>query len=573
MVFGVELATRAVALPEKEECVNIFVPALSLNIVEVFTLYHECQMLTKFCLCWRGSVSGIIRGMENFPGVIPEGSSDDNETKAEKKDKKDGKELAKKASLLEMFQAKEEKTEQQASKEARPEKAELTEEEKVEQLDTTEQKVVAEQLVDERLETVETELAVAPLGSEQEASAIGAATFLEKLGDKLDDGEIIDDQVLDEVTAEAAAELGIPLEEISHQEETGKETEPELEITEPEPDDEAEADDPAAPAPTPPSPPSPPVPPTPVSPPGPSAGGPSPFAGGSAPGFPGPFGGGMAGPTPNTYPNPANVAPNVEQSHGHSHIKYVLAGGLVGYLLGRRRGRIKTEKRLLPVQQKLEKQVQDLQGKLFLREESVRRLSVRHREELQHKDRDEVQKVVKKERAKRAETLKVYETGVHKQPERLGKFALLPGAIAERQPSREQLGERQLLEVAKSITVGQVSLAEMYKRGRIEISDVREIVQEFLQGHDYERLITKAIKPERLENRPAGSQTTGTEAVGALRIDKLLPNIPGLQQPEDLRFGAEKETHLVARVGMVAGVVTAVVVVAVVLVLVLLGAL
>lgn len=511
--------------------------------------------------------------MENFPGIIPEGSSDDNETKAEKKNKKDGKELAKKASLLEIFQAKEEKAEKQADQEAKPEKAELTEEEKVEQLDTTEQKVVAEQLVDERLETVETELAVAPLGSEQEASAIGAATFLEKLGDKLDNGEIIDDQILDEVTAEAAAELGIPLEEISHQEEISDEPEPELETAEPEPDDDAEADDPVATTPMPPTPPSPPVPPTPVSLPGPSAGGPSPFAGGSGPGFPGPFGGGMAGPAPNTYPNPANVTPTVEQSHGHSHIKYVLAGGLVGYLIGRRSGRIKTEKRLLPVQQKLEKQVQDLQGKLFLREESVRRLSVRHREELQHKDRDEVQKVVKKERAKRAETLKVYEKGVHKQPERLGKFALLPGAIAERQPEAKQLDERQLLEVAKTITTGQVSLAEMYKSGRVELSDVREIVQEFLKGHDYERLITKAIKPERLENRPVGSQSVGTDAAGASRIDQLLPNIPGLSQPEDLRFGAEKETHLVTKIGMVAGVVTVVVVVAVIVVLVLLGAL
>lgn len=553
------------ALPEKEECVNIFVPALSLNIVEVFTLYHECQMLTKARLCWQGSVSGIIRCMENFPGVIPEGSSDDNETKAEKKDKKAVAELAKKASLLEIFQAKEEKAEKQADQEAMPEKAELTEEQKVEQLDTTEQKVVAEQLVDERLETVETELAVAPLGSEQEASAIGAATFLEKLGDKLEGGEVIDDQTLDEVTAETAAELGIPLEEISNHEEISDDTKPDLDTAELEPEDVAEEDDSAVITPTPPGPPTPPLPPIPVSPAGPSAGGPSPFTGGNGPGFP--------GPAPNTYPNPANVAPNVEQSYGHSHIKYVLAGGLVGYLLGRRRGRIKTEKRLAPVQQKLEKQVQDLQGKLFLREESVRRLSVRHREELRHKDRDEVQKVVKKERAKRAETLKVYETGVHKQPERLGKFALLPGAIAERQPKPEQLDERQLLEVAKTITIGQVSLAEMYKSGQIELSNVREIVQEYLQGHDYEKLITKALKPEKLENRPAGSHTTGAEADGASRIDQLLPNIPGLRQPEDLRFGAEKETHLVARVGMVAGVVTVVVMLAVVVVLVLLGAL
>lgn len=508
--------------------------------------------------------------MENFPGAIPEGSGDDNETKAEKKDKKDGKELAKKASLLEMFQASQEKPEKKPNSEDKGEKTEASEDEKLEQLDTTEQKVVAEQLVDDRLEAVETELTVAPPGSDQEASAIGAATFLEKLGDKLEDGQVIDDQILDEVTAETASELGIPLEEISHQEEAVGPVapEPETDGFEPEATDDVEEDDPATAVPAPPSPPTPPAP---------SASGPTPASGGSGPTFSGPFGGdGAPGATlPNLYPaGPGpNVAPSLEQSDRHSHLKYVLSGGLVGYLIGRRRGRIKTEKRLIPVQQKLEKQVQDLQQKLFVREESVRRLAVRHRAELQHQDRFEVQETVKKERAKRAETLKVYETGVHKQPERLGKFALLPGAVGERESKPEQLNERQLVEIAQTINVGSASLAEMYKSGRIELSDVREIVQQYLQGHDYEKLITKSIKPEHSEHRQVGTQLTGSEPSGAFKIEQLLPNVPGLRQPENLRFGAEKETHLVVRVGMVAGAVMVVVMLAVITVLWLLGAL
>lgn len=50
-----------------------------------------------------------------------------------------------------------------------------------------------------------------------------------------------------------------------------------------------------------------------------------------------------------------------------------LLGGIVGYLIGRRRGRIKTEKKLLPVQKKLEKQVVDLEWDLRAKEAKIRK--------------------------------------------------------------------------------------------------------------------------------------------------------------------------------------------------------
>jgi uncharacterized membrane-anchored protein YhcB (DUF1043 family) len=52
-----------------------------------------------------------------------------------------------------------------------------------------------------------------------------------------------------------------------------------------------------------------------------------------------------------------------------------LAGLFVGYLVGRRRGRIKTEKRLMPIQRKLEKQVGQLYDSLATSEQSVRKLA------------------------------------------------------------------------------------------------------------------------------------------------------------------------------------------------------
>lgn len=63
-----------------------------------------------------------------------------------------------------------------------------------------------------------------------------------------------------------------------------------------------------------------------------------------------------------------------EQSR-HSHWPYVLTGGVVGYLIGRRRGRIKTEDKLLPIQKSLELQVQDLQWQVAEREARVRKFA------------------------------------------------------------------------------------------------------------------------------------------------------------------------------------------------------
>ncbi|HWB39339.1 MAG TPA: hypothetical protein VG604_03820 [Candidatus Saccharimonadales bacterium] len=106
-------------------------------------------------------------------------------------------------------------------------------------------------------------------------------------------------------------------------------------------------------------------------------------------------------PTPNTPPTPpvpphirmAAMLPPTSPVEAPTHItsgnvhapEYdrgnpavtALVGGIVGYLIGRRRGRINTEKKLLPVQKKLKHQVEGLEWQLADKEAKIRRAAAR----------------------------------------------------------------------------------------------------------------------------------------------------------------------------------------------------
>lgn len=171
----------------------------------------------------------------------------------------------------------------------------------------------------------------------------------------------------------------------------------------------------------------------------------------------------------------------------------VLLGGIVGYLVGKRRGRIKTAKEFLPVQEKLEKQVSDIQSKLYEQENIVRRAAAENFE-LKHsrpvviekapekpKESVENPNELKDERPKEVEVPKESQLSKEKIP--------TPKAI-------ETMSLPLLMEIAENIKIENVSLRSIFESGRINQLELREIIKQHLAGERIELPITEPeVKP------------------------------------------------------------------------------
>jgi hypothetical protein len=444
----------------------------------------------------------------------------------------------------------------------------------LEELAVDEQSLVAEEATEINLDAANQELVGTEPGSPEEAAAIAGATFNEAVRERIDGGQAPNEQTLDAALIDTAEIMGldpanvpeetppevneiveVELPEATEQNDVTKSpAEPaeaatgqpedvleEASETENEPSDDSEVASPPEPAssspeddpastPIPPggtgpataSGPSPghPAPPVPGGPAGPGGGAPPPGRGpGPAWGTPGgpPAGPGFAPPAPTApWMGPGTAAALVggnalRHNRRHRHWPYVVAGGVVGYLIGRRRGRINTEKKLLPVQQKLERQVGDMQFQLALREAKIRKLAYLTAINQPHihaalpkrlKELQELQKArIKKEDFERVDKARAKLEKLNNPAGEVAAVGLAAKVVAmtERSTKPELSSAKhmelsELLRIAEQLPIEDRNLRVLYESGRLTQHGLRRVIEAYLRGERFDRILSEELQ-------------------------------------------------------------------------------
>ncbi|HSX27739.1 MAG TPA: hypothetical protein VLG25_03065, partial [Patescibacteria group bacterium] len=345
---------------------------------------------------------------------------------------------------------------------------------------------------------LEQELTQVEPDSPEEASALANAVLIENLKERLDQDEVVDEEMLDEILDETTSELELDGVEIP-EEENQEEQDDELITTAPL---GSSSRPPSIPPPRgplpPPPPPTLPEPPTPA------------------------FGSGSGGiTTPNAVANTGNTlntSPNVLDRRQRA--ADLLVGGVIGYLIGRRRGRIRTEERLMPVQEKLEGEVKNLQEKIASREEKIRKLAAQKVIEKPEAAPIIVEKLEKKLSPEKTEISQ------EKKPvvlERLGEVLVPRPETVEIPRKVETMTIPELLDIAQKIEAEGTTVRKMYEAGRLDSVGLKRVVGEYLAGRRVESVLYENLhryeSPEHLTMaRPFSPQ--GSIARGGAAIDQ-----------------------------------------------------
>lgn len=227
---------------------------------------------------------------------------------------------------------------------------------------------------------------------------------------------------------------------------------------------------------------------------------------GPAAGASGPVGSAAPAAPQSTAVNPNRLPPAASNHYERNRAAagQLLLVGIVGYLIGRRRGRIKTEKRLLPVQRNLEKQVAQLEQDITFKEQQLVAAKARFTERTKP-----VNPLVERTQPGRQETRLGLEKPV--RVERLGQMVVAAEApkIATKKQERPRsireafkpeqvrtMRRNELLELSEKIAVEDTNLRRIYESHLLGETQLRHLVSEYLQGKD----IHKDLRREMVEH-------------------------------------------------------------------------
>ncbi len=232
-----------------------------------------------------------------------------------------------------------------------------------------------------------------------------------------------------------------------------------------------------------------------------------------------PFGG--AGSAPNVLASTPNIAvpkPEAEYIRRGSRSGDLLVGGLIGYMVGRRGGRIRTEERLMPIQHNLEKQVRGLQENIASKENKIREFAANKFVSAQENQTERSRGFLE---SKSTDTLPPV-----RQPEVTNETAAgfkIPTPEAPRPEVLkpvDQMTVPELLKVAEHIEINGITAKEMFESRRLDAVNLRRVVGEYMRGSNYERTLKDQLKAEEgrrersVESRPGQAPGIANNSVG-----------------------------------------------------------